>query len=67
MTALIEDRGLTEKKWRRRSLWVLLVLVPLTLAVQAYDSVKALLGDNDLFERRVAWGRARISAAASGS
>jgi len=57
MTALIEDSGLTEKKWRRRSLWALLVLIPLTLAVEAYDSVKALLGDNDLFERRVAWGQ----------
>ena len=54
---LVQDDRLGERKWRRRSLWALLVLVPLTLAMQAYDSVKALLGDNDLFERRVAWGQ----------
>ena len=55
--SMVPDSGVGEKKWRRRSLWALLVLIPLTLAVEAYDSVKALLADNDLFERRVAWGQ----------
>ena len=59
MTAqsMVPDSGVGEKKWRRRSLWALLVLIPLTLAAEAYDSVKAFLADNDLFERRVAWGQ----------
>ena len=46
-----------ERKWRRRSLWSLILLIPLALAVEAYDSVKALLADNDLLSRRVAWGQ----------
>ncbi|RWA74978.1 hypothetical protein [Mesorhizobium sp.] len=59
MTAQLLDgnSGTSERKWRRRSLWSLVLLVPLSLAVEAYDSVKALLGDNDLFPRRVAWGQ----------
>ena len=59
MTAqdLVQQSGLGERKWRRRSLWALLLLIPLTLAVDAYDSIKALLADNDLFARRVAWGQ----------
>lgn len=58
MTAQVLDResGTSERKWRRRSLWSLVLLVPLSLAIESYDSVKALLGDNDLFPRRVAWG-----------
>lgn len=59
MTAEILDREneARERKWRRRSLWSLVLLIPLAFAVQAYDSVKALLGDDDLFPRRVAWGQ----------
>ena len=59
MTAqdMVQDKGVGEKKWRRRSLLALLVLIPLTLAIEAYDSVKALLADNDLYPRRVAWGQ----------
>jgi len=59
MTAqdLVQDNRLGERRWRRRSLWALLVLIPLALAVEAYDSVKQLLADKDLFERRVAWGQ----------
>ncbi|MDX8480022.1 hypothetical protein RFN28_16240 [Mesorhizobium sp. VK24D] len=58
MTARVLDResGRSEQKWGRRSLWSLLLLVPLALAIEAYDSVKALLSDDDLFPRRVAWG-----------
>ncbi len=46
-----------ERKWRRRSLWSLLLLIPLALGVEAYDSVKTWLGNNDLLPRRVAWGQ----------
>lgn len=46
-----------ERKWRHRSLWSLVLLLPLALAVETHDSVKALLAGNDLFERRVAWGQ----------
>jgi hypothetical protein len=53
----VQDSGIGERKWRRRSLWALLLLLPLTLAVEAYDSVKQLLANNDLFARRVAWGQ----------
>ncbi|AZO25189.1 hypothetical protein EJ070_34120 [Mesorhizobium sp. M1E.F.Ca.ET.045.02.1.1] len=58
MTAQGLDResGTIERKRRRRSLWSLVLLVPLGLAIGSYDSVKALLGGNDLFPRRVAWG-----------
>ncbi|TGP22763.1 MULTISPECIES: hypothetical protein [unclassified Mesorhizobium] len=58
MTAELRDResGTSERKWRRRSLWSLVLLIPLSLAIESYDSVKALLGDSDLFPRRVAWG-----------
>lgn len=55
--ALDQENTAGERKWRRRSLWSLLLLVPLALAVEAYDSVKALLADNDLFARRVVWGQ----------
>ncbi|RVC52391.1 MAG: hypothetical protein EOS65_10455 [Mesorhizobium sp.] len=51
------ESGQGERKWRRRSLWALLLLVPLALAGQAYDSVKTLLGGEDLFPRQVAWGQ----------
>ncbi|RWA61120.1 hypothetical protein [Mesorhizobium sp.] len=58
MTAQVLDResGTSERKWRRRGLWSLVLLIPLSLAIESYDNVKALLGDNDLFPRRVAWG-----------
>lgn len=53
--ALDRDNRAGERKWRRRSFWSLTLLIPLALAVEAYDSVKTLLGNNDLFPRRVAW------------
>ncbi|TIU65397.1 MAG: hypothetical protein E5W25_20725, partial [Mesorhizobium sp.] len=58
MAAEILDResGTSERKWRRRSLWSLLLLIPLALAIEAYDSVRTLLGNNDLFARSVVWG-----------
>jgi hypothetical protein len=55
--ALDQDNRAGERKWRRRSLWSLVLLIPLAVAVETYDSVKALLADNDLFARRVAWGQ----------
>ena len=54
---LDQENSAGERKWRRRGLWSLILLVPLALAVEGYDSVKALLGNNDLFARRVAWGQ----------
>ena len=59
MTAetLERESAIGERKWRRRSLWSLVLLIPLALAVEAYDSVKTLLANNDLFARRVVWGQ----------
>lgn len=55
--ALDHENRAGERKWRRRSLWSLVLLIPLALAVESYDSVKALLGNNDLLPRRVVWGQ----------
>lgn len=59
MTAgvLDQESRAGERKWRRRSLWSLVLLIPLALGVEAHDSVKTLLGNNDLFARRIAWGQ----------
>ncbi len=46
-----------ERRWRRRSLWSLLLLVPLALAEQGYDSVIRFLHNQDLLARDVAWGK----------
>lgn len=46
-----------ERRWRRLSLWSLVLLVPLALAEQGYQSVKALLESKDVFARDVAWGQ----------
>lgn len=46
-----------EHRWRRLSLWSLALLVPLALAEQGYQSIKALLESKDLFARDVAWGQ----------
>ncbi|MDX8531026.1 hypothetical protein RFM41_05710 [Mesorhizobium sp. VK25A] len=54
--ALDQENRARERKWRRRGLWSLALLIPLALAVRSYDSVKALLGNNDLLPRRVVWG-----------
>jgi len=40
-----------ERKWRRRALWMLLVLVPATLGVSAYRQVVDYLTLNDLIAR----------------
>ena len=45
-----EDSG-SERKWRRRALWLLLALVPATLAVSAYRPVVDYLTMNDLVAR----------------
>jgi hypothetical protein len=46
-----------EKRWRRRALWSLLLLVPAVLALTGYGSVRTLLGNEDLVARDVAWGK----------
>ena len=43
-----------QRKWRRRSLWALIVLAPLTLFEISYDSVKELVRGNDLWPQDVA-------------
>jgi len=45
-----EDSG-SERKWRRRALWLLLALVPAALAVSAYRPVVDYLTMNDLVAR----------------
>jgi len=54
MTVLDETGSQSERKWRRRSLWALIVLVPLTLFEISYDSVKELVRGNDLWPKDVA-------------
>lgn len=54
MTVLDETGSQLERKWRRRSLWALIVLVPLTLFEISYDSLKELVRGNDLWPKDVA-------------
>lgn len=54
--AMVGQRGPAEKIWWWRSLLALVVLVPMALAVMSYDSVRSLLGNQDMFARDVAWG-----------
>ena len=54
MSALDETGSQPEGKWRRRSVWALIVLAPLTLLEISYDSVKELVRGNDLWPRDVA-------------
>ncbi len=62
MTAEDAAKGLEtaphERRWRRRSLWALLLLVPLALAEQSYEGVMRLLHNQDLLARDVAWKQA---------
>ena len=46
-----------EKKWRRRSLVALAILLPLTLAETSYDSVREWLHGEDLVARDVDFGQ----------
>lgn len=50
------ERTPAERRWWLRSLLALILLVPAALAVMSYDSVKALLGNQDFFAKDVAWG-----------
>ncbi|TWG94758.1 hypothetical protein L598_003400000200 [Mesorhizobium sp. J18] len=45
--------GQSERRWRRRSLWALLILLPATLALGSYTPVKWLFAAKDLFPRDV--------------
>jgi hypothetical protein len=51
-----KGRSDTERKWRRRALWALIVLLPVAIAETSYESVIRLLGNKDLVARDVAWG-----------
>ncbi|OBQ73359.1 hypothetical protein [Mesorhizobium erdmanii] len=53
---LAADRQ-AEKKWRRRSLVALVILLPLTLAETGYDSLREWLHGEDLVARDVDFGR----------
>jgi len=53
-----DGRSGVERKWRRRALWALVVLVPLTLLETSYESVLTLLRDKDFVARDVPWGSA---------
>ena len=46
-----------EKKWRRRSLVALAILLPLTLAETSYDSLREWLHGEDLIARDVDFGQ----------
>lgn len=57
MTLLADStRTQGERVWRRRSLWALIVLVPLALFEISYESLKELVRGNDLLARDVAAG-----------
>jgi len=55
-TELAADRQ-PEKKWRRRSLVALAILLPLTLAETCYDSASEWLHGEDLIARDVDFGQ----------
>ncbi|MBN9245212.1 MAG: hypothetical protein J0I98_20745 [Mesorhizobium sp.] len=57
-SAVETDATPDERRWRRRCLWALLLLVPLALAEQSYESVVTLLNNSDRLARDVAWGQA---------
>jgi hypothetical protein len=45
-----------ERRWRRRSLVALVLLLPAAFAEMSWSSVISLLGNEDLVARDVAWG-----------
>ncbi|TKT69693.1 hypothetical protein [Aquamicrobium sp. LC103] len=47
----VVETGAAEKKWRRRSLWALTILLPAAIAFSGYDQVSLLLRGNDLIAR----------------
>jgi hypothetical protein len=55
---IAEGRSGTERKWRRRARWALVVLQPAVIVETSYGSVRTCLGNNDLIARDVAWGSA---------
>ncbi|MGO4448525.1 hypothetical protein AB4Y96_06285 [Phyllobacterium sp. TAF24] len=58
MSALYEETpDLSERCWRRRSLWALILLVPLTLLVTSYDDLKEMGKSNDFLPVDVAPGQ----------
>jgi len=52
-----KPRSGSERRWRRLSLWSLILLVPLALLETSYDSAKELWRTNDLWPRDVAAGQ----------
>ncbi|MBZ9983138.1 MULTISPECIES: hypothetical protein [unclassified Mesorhizobium] len=62
MSAVATDMGpaaerQAEKKWRRRSLAALVILLPLALAETSHDSLREWLGGEDLIARDVEFGQ----------
>lgn len=58
MSAIHEETpDLSERRWRRRSLWALILLVPLTLLVTSYDDLKEMGKTNDFLPVDVAPGQ----------
>src|SRR5262245_21082553 len=59
MRVAVEGEGLPsreERRWRRRSLVALMLLLPAAYAEMSYSSVMSLLRNEDLVARDVAWG-----------
>jgi hypothetical protein len=52
-----ETPNLSERRWRQRSLWALLLLVPLTLLVTSYDDLKEMGKSNNFLPIDVAAGQ----------
>jgi hypothetical protein len=53
MSAIEANPG-SERTWRRRCLWALLVLLPAAIAETSYQPAMALLGSKDFMARDVA-------------
>jgi hypothetical protein len=53
---MAEGRSGTERKWRRRALWALIVLLPAVLIETGYESALTFLRDKDVIARDVVWG-----------
>ncbi len=55
--ALDETPDLSERRWRRRSLWALVLLIPLALFVVSYSDVKEMGKSNNVVPIDVAAGQ----------
>ncbi|MBO1110348.1 hypothetical protein [Bordetella petrii] len=56
MTGRGDDRGAGEKRWRRRSMVLLVILLPLVMAFSTHENIERWWKSRDLLAREVAAG-----------